>query len=173
MVNHDKPSLLLPAILAWCTLSCKPLQHGGLNPKEPPGSTKTQLCKATIPEPSLLPQVARSNFSCIQEMARQLRGAGKAAKKQNSFKHFFFSAELGCFGLNFESIQQSSVPSRIRPIFSKAVCFASISWSVYTERKKGKSCTGVKCKERLLPKYVVGFCRGEAVYWFLFWMLKK
>lgn len=28
------------------------------------------------------------------------------------------------------------MPGRIRPIFSKAVCFASVSWSVYTEGKK-------------------------------------
>lgn len=102
---------------------------------EPQGaSPKTPLGKAPIPEPCLLPQVARPNFSWIQGMARQLRGAGKAASTKQP--QTFFVAELGCFGLNFESIQQSSVPSRIRPILSKAVCLASVPWSVYTEGGK-------------------------------------
>lgn len=146
MVNHDKPSLLLPAILAWCTLSCKPLQHGGLNPKEPPGSTKTQLCKATIPEPSLLPQVARSNFSCIQEMARQLRGAGKAAKKQNSFKHFFFLQNSAVLVLTLSPFSRAQCPAESGLSFQKQCVLPAFHGQCIQREKRGNPALGWNAK---------------------------
>lgn len=95
-------------------------------------------------------------------MARQLTGAGKAASTKQPQTFFLLLQNLAVLVSNFESIQQSSVPSRIRPIFSKAACLASVPWSVYTEGGKWEILQWGEMQGRLLPKYVVmwGFCWG-------------
>lgn len=134
-----------------------------MNPKETPGFTQTQLFKATIPEPCLLPQVARSNFSWIQEVARQLRGAGKAARAKQP--QTFLLQNSAVWVLTLSPFSRAQCPAGSGPSFQKQCVLPAFHGHCIQRGKKREILQWSEMQRKAITKICsnVGFLQGEGL----------
>lgn len=96
-------------------------------------------------------------------MPGQLRGAGKAARAKQPQTFLLQSSVVSV--LTLSPFTRAQCPTESGLSFQKHCVLPAFHGQCIQREKKGKSCSGVRCKERLLPKYVVtgGFFAGEGV----------